>query len=143
MQHTTVPVLISALLMALGLTSCATPEELQANARGLDDRSLCMAWMTTHPMNQYQDARLHEIRRRGLDCNRFGNVAEERRKANEPLVDIYRRGAGLPTSSQQVQQNQTPMGVTQCVNRGMGVVECTTPRGIQRCTVSGPVMNCN
>lgn len=132
------------LFVAVTLAGCASIEEQRAYVRSLDNQSLCMSWMTSHPMNQYQDARATEIRRRGVNCWQYGNVAEEQRRANVPLSEIYNRGAGRYGGNAVAPANPTPMGSTNCVNRGAGVVECYGPKGMSRCqSIGGGVIQCN
>jgi hypothetical protein len=81
-------ILISALL------GCASPAEQQAYVSRMGDQELCMSWMTSATMNQYQRAREGEVRRRGLNCYQYGNVAAERRKAENRLNEQIRCAAG-------------------------------------------------
>lgn len=123
------------------LTGCASLEEQRAYARSMDNQSLCMSWMTSHPMNQYQNARAAEIQRRGLNCWQYGNVADEQRKANRSLLEIYNSGAGVKNSAPPA--NSAPQGFTNCVNRGAGVVECYGPKGMARCqSIGGGAVQC-
>jgi hypothetical protein len=90
------------------LVGCASPAEQQAYVRRMGDQELCMSWMTNASMNQYQDARLGEIRRRGLNCWRYGNVADEQRKAEDRLNEALRCVSGCrpqPVINQQPAQN--------------------------------------
>lgn len=123
------------------LTGCASLEEQRAYARSMDNQSLCMSWMTSHPMNQYQNARAVEIQRRGLNCWQYGNVADEQRKANKSLLEIYNSGAGVSNNAPAA--NTAPKGFTNCVNRGAGVVECYGPKGMARCqSLGGGAVQC-
>ncbi len=76
------------------LLGCASPAEQQAYVRSMGDQELCMSWMTSPSLNQYQGARTGEVRRRGLNCYQYGNVAEERRKAENRLNEQIRCAAG-------------------------------------------------
>lgn len=126
------------------LAGCASVAEQNAYARSLDDQQLCLSWMKSHPMNQYQGARAAEIRKRGLNCSQYGNVAEERRKANVPLSEVYNRGASKYTGNTATPSASAPMGFTNCVNRGAGVIECYGPKGMARCqSIGGGVIQCN
>lgn len=128
--------------LAVGLLSiagCATPEEQQAYVRRISDRELCMSWMTSASMNQYQSARLGEIQRRGLDCWKYGNVAEEQRKAR---ADFQNTVNGL-SGQQKATPASVPMGVTNCTNRGAGVFVCSGPKGMVSCVDRGMgVLSC-
>lgn len=134
-------ILLAAISIAavLGSTGCASPEEQQAYVRGIGDRELCMSWMTSASMNQYQSARIGEIRRRGLDCWKFGNVADEKAKAESRLQSTVNGLSG----QQKARPAQVPMGVTNCINRGAGVFACSGPQGVIRCTDRGMgVLSC-
>jgi hypothetical protein len=72
------------------LAGCASPAEQQAYVSRIGNQELCMSWMTAASMNQYQKARLGEIRRRGLNCWEYGNVAEEQRKAEDRFKEALR-----------------------------------------------------
>lgn len=76
------------------LLGCASPAEQQAYVRSMGDQELCMSWMTSPSLNQYQSARTGEVRRRGLNCYRYGNVAAEQRKAENRLNEQIRCAAG-------------------------------------------------
>jgi hypothetical protein len=124
---------LSTIAMLVLMTGCATHEEQQAYVRKLSDRELCMSWMTSASLNQYQSARIGEIRRRGLDCWKFGNVAEEQRKARDNFQDVVNGLSG----QQKSRSLQVPMGITNCTNQGAGVFTCAGPRGMVRCTDQG------
>lgn len=126
-------------IVALLVIGCASPAEQQAYVRRISDRELCMSWMTSAPLNQYQGARLGEIQRRGLDCRKYGNVAEEQRKARADFQDAVNRLSG----QQKANRVQVPMGITNCMNRGAGVFTCEGPRGMVSCTDRGiGVLSC-
>ena len=127
---------IPAALISIG---CASPEEQQAYVRGISDRELCMSWMTSASMNQYQSARRGEIRRRNLDCWKFGNVADEQRKASADFQNTVNRLSG----QQKASSAQVPTGLTNFINRGAGVFVCSGPKGMIRCMDRGMgVLSC-
>ncbi len=138
-QNRTMRLFASLLLVLLSIVGCASPEEQQAYVRGTSDRELCMSWMTAASMNQYQSARINEIRRRGLDCWKFGNIAEEQRRASAAF-----QGAVNGLSGQQRTGTvNAPMGFTNCTNQGAGVFVCTGPRGSVSCADRGMgVLSC-
>ncbi len=129
------------IFLALMIVACASPEEQQSYVRSLNDQQLCMSWMTSAPMNQYQSARQGEINRRGLNCWKYGNVTDEQRKARADFDSAVQRASGQRASPATV---QVPAGSLQCVDRGMGVFECSGPKGVQRCTTRGAgTLECN
>lgn len=130
---------VSCIATLLLMAGCATPEEQQAYVRKISDRELCMSWMTSASMNQYQSARIGEIRRRGLDCWKYGNVAEEQRKARADFQGVVNGLSG----QQKTNRVQVPMGITNCTNQGAGVFTCSGPRGMVSCTDRGMgVLSC-
>lgn len=66
-------------------------------------------------------------------------------KPPAPPVEIKERPPVQPVQQvQRVQNNGVPIGSTTCINRGMGVVECSGPSGISRCVNRGMgVVDCN
>lgn len=66
---------------AVLLSGCVSEQALVSIGQK-SDRALCMDWMTKPDLNIYNSAREAEIRRRKLDCWAYGNVAEEKSKAN-------------------------------------------------------------
>jgi hypothetical protein len=130
-----------SVVLTLSLTGCASLEEQQAYVNSLSDQGLCMSWMTSASLNQYQDAREAEIRRRRLDCWKYGNVAAEQRRASEDFNSTVQRATGQrPATTSLV----PPLGLTRCESRGAGVVECFGPQGIRRCVNRGAgVVECN
>ncbi len=86
------------------LVGCVSPAEQQAYVRRMGDQELCMSWMTAASVNQYQYARLGEIRRRSLNCWQYGNVANEQRKAEDRWNETLRCISGC--SPQQVNTQQ-------------------------------------
>lgn len=105
------------------LSACASPEEQKAYVTSLSDRELCMTYMTSPSMNQYQDARYAEIRQRRLDCWQYGNVAEEQSKAERRLSDSIRRASGesvgeTTNTGQPTRQKANPNA---CIQDGGGV----------------------
>ncbi len=130
---------LSAAVVVLIVASCASPEEQQAYVRATSDRELCMSWMTSASMNQYQSARMDEIRRRGLDCWKYGNIAEEQRKARADFQGVVNGLSG----QQRTNPAQVPKGITNCTNQGAGVFVCSGPRGTVSCTDRGMgVLSC-
>jgi type IV secretory pathway TrbL component len=95
------------------LHGCASQQEKQTYAKSLSDQELCMDWMTSARMNQYQSARESEISARRLNCWKYGNIAEEQRKAQADFNNAVQRASG-----QQV-QTQTPRRATPS-NRSSG-----------------------
>lgn len=127
--------LLCALLMIFIATlhGCASLEEQQAYAKSLGDHELCMTWMTSPSLNQYQDARKEEINRRRLNCWKYGNVAEHQRRADEDLnktIKSFGQPIGRPAPG-------PVSGLTRCESRGAGVVECMGPKGLMRCESRG------
>lgn len=130
---------VGAAVVVLSVAGCASPEEQQAYVRGINDQELCMSWMTSASMNQYQSARIDEIRRRGLNCWKYGDVAEEKRKARADFQGVVNGLSG----QQRTNSTQVPMGVTNCTNQGAGVFMCSGPRGMVSCTDRGMgVLSC-
>jgi hypothetical protein len=130
---------LGIIAMSLLITGCATPEEQQAYVRKISDRELCMSWMTAASLNQYQSARIGEIRRRGLDCWKYGNVTEEQRKARADFQGVVNGLSG----QQKTNRVQVPMGITNCTTQGAGVFMCSGPRGMVSCTDRGMgVLSC-
>ena len=130
---------LSAPVVVVIVTACASPEEQQAYVRATSDRELCMSWMTSASMNQYQSARIDEIQRRGLDCWKFGNIVEEQRKARADFQCVVNGLSG----QRRANPVQVPMGVTNCTNQGAGVFMCSGPRGMVSCTDRGMgVLSC-
>jgi hypothetical protein len=105
------------------LSACASPEQQKAYVTSLSDRELCMTYMTSVSMNQYQDARYAEIRQRRLDCWQYGNVAEEQSKAQRRFDDATRRASG--ESVGQTTETQLPktkmVNPNACIQDGGGV----------------------
>ena len=133
--------LAPVLFIGLVLIGCASPQEQQSYARSLSDQELCMSWMTSAPMNQYQSARVAEINRRGLNCWKYGNVNEEQRRARTDFDATVQRASGQRPAASPA---QVPMGSMRCVDRGRGVLECSSPKGVQRCTSRGAgVVECD
>ncbi len=89
------------------LHGCASQQEKQTYAKSLSDQELCMDWMTSARMNQYQNARESEISARRLNCWKYGNIAEEQRKAQADFNNAVQR-ASCPRCSDNsaVQQPQ-------------------------------------
>lgn len=118
MQKTSGCIFRKVLIVTITLTlfGCASPAERQAYARRMGDQELCMSWMATPSMNQYYGALQGEIRRRGLNCYQYGNVAAEQRKAENRLNEAIRCAAGCspaPVNTQQrevIYERQAPMG---------------------------------
>lgn len=100
------------------LQGCASQQEVLGNLRAKSDRQLCMEYMTLPSMNFYHSEREAVIRERRLDCWKFGNIAEERRKAD---AEFQRGLQGNRVVPQQViiqQQNNNPNA---CIQDGGGI----------------------
>lgn len=116
----------SAAIVAV-LVGCASPAEQQAHVRSMGDQELCMTWMTKPAINQYQNARLGEIKRRGLNCWQYGNVTAEQRKAEHNLSENFRCLAGC---SPQIVTTQPPIQNNIYVPTGPGrIIPGPTPYG--------------
>jgi hypothetical protein len=99
--------------------------------------------MTTPDINQYHRALSAEIKRRGLDCWLYGNVAEEQRKAEAALRGALNRAGGGGVQAPQTRAVPPPKGFTNCVISG-NVISCSGPRGMVRCVDQGAgVLRCN
>jgi hypothetical protein len=130
---------LNATVVVVILAACASPEEKQAYVRATSDLELCMSWMTSAPMNQYQSARIDEIRRRGLDCRKYGNIAEEQRKARADFQGVVNGLSG----NRKINPVPPPMGITNCTDQGAGVFVCSGPKGMVSCTDRGVgVLSC-
>ena len=104
-----------ALTVALALFGCASPDEIRNNIRQLSDGQLCLQYMTLPTINFVHIYREEEMRNRGLDCWKYGNVAAERAKA-----DAAFQGNNNVTQPQQqiiIQQQFNPAA---CIQDGGG-----------------------
>ena len=70
-----------SIVVLVSISGCVSEQAL-LNIAEKGDRALCMDWMTRPDMNMYNSAYEREIKKRKLDCWAYGNVAEEKRKAN-------------------------------------------------------------
>lgn len=125
------PLLLGSMCIFFG---CASTEEVRQSLITKSDRALCMEYMTLPTLNLHQSARESEIKRRGIDCWQYGNVTEERRKADtyfkkkldDTTNSISRRPQ--PTSPPSINPREgeywftpdgkicsTKAGITQCV----------------------------
>lgn len=82
------------LLFTISLAGCVTTQERIDAASSASDRQLCMEWMTSPSLNFSQSYREAEIKRRGIDCWQYGNVAEERERAERRLSESIERLGG-------------------------------------------------
>lgn len=131
---------------SLLLAACESQQALQAHARSLNDRALCMSWMTRSNFNQYSPAMAAEIRSRGLDCWKYGNVAEEKRRAEAGLQQsIQNLGNALDRRAPAPASGAQGVDLTRCIDRGQGVLTCTSATGATlRCQSRGAgVVNCS
>lgn len=86
--------------LAVLLQGCASSEEVIGNLRAKTDRALCMEYMTLPSANFYHSEREFVIRERRLDCWKYGNIAEERRRADAEFAKP------LPSQREQVAPQQ-------------------------------------
>ena len=98
--------LVIPLVTLVTLLGCASPAQKHAYVSRQGDQELCMSWMTTASMNQYFSALEGEVRRRGLNCYRYGNVAAERRNAENRLNEAIRCASGCQPQRTVVQPNE-------------------------------------
>lgn len=68
---------------AASIAGCATQEEISQMLANKTDAGLCVDWMTSPSINMYQPHREAEIKRRGLDCSKYGDVAASRIQSNQ------------------------------------------------------------
>jgi hypothetical protein len=103
----------------VGTSGCVTPERVQEEVLQKSDRALCMEYMTSPTLNILDGERAREISRRRLDCWQYGNVAEERRKAD---ADFNNSWPGKKPSQPQtyIQPTNNPNA---CIQDG-GTVSC-------------------
>lgn len=73
-------------------------------------------------MNQYQSARMDEIRRRGIDCWKYGNIAEEQRKARADFQGVVNGLSGQRTNPAQI-----PNGITFALIKAQGSSNVLAP----------------
>lgn len=71
------------LLVATVVSGCATQEEIAQRLANKTDAGLCVDWMTSPSINVYQSDREAEIKRRGLDCSKYGDVAASRLRSEQ------------------------------------------------------------
>lgn len=109
-MHKTIGItlLITALLGGCVMSN----QELKSTYANTSDRALCMKYMTSPSMNVHQGNRRREIARRGVDCWKYGNVAEEKAKAERRYYETLCRlpGSNCPTN------RNSPSGYVTCQN---------------------------
>ena len=88
---------MTVLFSIIFLSGCVTTQERIEAASAASDRELCMEWMTSPSLNFSQPYREAEIKRRRLDCWQYGNVAEERERAERRLSESIERLGGRQT----------------------------------------------
>lgn len=77
--------LVSAI--AILLAGCTSSSEFRTRLHAESEEDLCWRYMKTLTANIYHNHIEAVIRERNLDCSRFGNVAEEKRKTDQESVD--------------------------------------------------------
>lgn len=114
--------ILASLLVAAATVGCASPEEINRVLSQKSDGALCLDYMNYPSANPYHSDREREMRRRGLDCWKYGDVAAARARAdagfrqnNEALM---RQGQPQQTQQIIIQQQANPNA---CIQDGGGV----------------------
>ena len=113
--------LLIFLTTPLILGGCASSQEMQAKFRAQSDGALCLEWMNLPSINIWHDEREAEIKKRGLNCWKYGNVSNARRAAD----DAYDKSLDRMRQFAQPPQPQLNSTRTSCQRRG-DRVDCTT-----------------
>ncbi|NBX70796.1 MAG: hypothetical protein EBQ98_02670 [Actinobacteria bacterium] len=120
--------------VVLGLPACSVFEIEPPDYSETEDMQLCMEWMNSPSVNSYQPYRESEIKRRRLNCWKYGNVREARERADasvrQSLDELREIGEALMKRPQQ----QGPTTTTYILNGK--TVTCTT-------LANGKVVSCN
>lgn len=84
----------------------------------ISNRELCMQYMTLPSINVYHSAREQAIRERGIDCWKYGNITEERRKANAEFQKALQPQQRAIPQQIIIQQQSNPNA---CIQDGGGI----------------------
>jgi hypothetical protein len=99
---------------------CAVTEEEVKELVRLNDRQICMEYMTLPSLNRLQDAREQIIRKKGIDCWRYGNVTAMKNRADAEFSKSIRDIAPPPPPP-----TPSTTRTTNCVRVDDGM-RCTT-----------------
>ena len=108
-------IFFTLLAIPLILSGCASTEEMQAKFRAQSDGALCLEWMNLPSINIWHDEREAEIKKRGLNCWKYGNVSNARRAADN-AYDKNLNKMQQYAQPQQPQRNTTTQTI--CETRG-------------------------
>ena len=110
-------IILASLLVAAVNVGCASTEEINEVLSQKSNGALCLDYMNLPSVNPYHSYRELEMRRRGLDCWKYGDVAAARARADEAFTRI-----GQPQQQQQPQQIiiQQQVNPNACIQDGGG-----------------------
>jgi len=130
-------------LLLVGLNSCVSnPEATQAQYDNYSEQDLCMGYLYYDWMNIYQQYRANAIKKRGIDCRPYVEMAAYKYKRDRAAWDtMYRAVDSLGTSRRTTQSSSSTgtrsIGFTKvCYYEGTGGQSALTVLSTSICPLS-------